>query len=104
MLKHSLIYLTLSILVVLFARYIHLLIVYIDIFFTYLNFQIAPIFSQNSWGIAIRKTLILVLVPLIIVGIPALIYKLIKGKNMPHILLAAWVIWTIIVLSDIMIR
>ncbi|KGP63566.1 hypothetical protein EP47_05440 [Legionella norrlandica] len=104
MLRHSLIYLVLSILIVVFAKYAHLVIVYIDMFFTYVNWKLMPIFSQTGWGLIIRKTIVLMLLPIIITGIPALVYRAIKGKDMPHFVSIVWVIWTIIVLSDILIR
>ena len=104
MFRQSLIYLLLSIVVVLFARYAHLLIVYIDIFFTYINFKLTPIFSQTGWGLAIRKVLVLMLIPIIITAIPALIYRVIKGHDMPHFFAIVWVIWTVVVLSNILIR
>jgi len=104
MLRQSLIYLFLSILVVVFAKYAHLLIVYIDMFFTYVNVQLAPVFSSTGWGLIIRKILVLVLMPIVITAIPALIYRAIKGREMPHFIAITWVVWTVIVLSDILIR
>ncbi|HDO8074251.1 hypothetical protein [Legionella pneumophila] len=104
MLRHSLIYLLLSILIVVFAKYAHLIVVYIDMFFTYVNLKLTPIFSQTGWGLIIRKILVLMLLPIIIAGIPALIYRALKGKDMPHFIAIFWIIWTIIVLSDILIR
>lgn len=104
MLRQSLIYLLLSILVVVFAKYAHLLIVYIDMFFTYVNLKLTPVFSQTGWGLIIRKILVLMLLPIIITAIPALIYWLIKRREMPHFIAIAWVIWTVIVLSDILIK
>lgn len=104
MLRQFLIYLTLSILIVLFAKYAHLLIVYIDMFFTYVNIKLTPVFSQTGWGLVIRKILVLMILPLIITAIPALIYRTIKGSEMPHFIAITWVIWTVIVLSDILIR
>lgn len=104
MLRHFLIYLLLSILIVLFAKYAHLLVVYIDVFFTYVNVKLTPIFSQTGWGLIIRKILVLMLLPIVIAGIPALIYRAIKGRDMPHFIAITWVIWTVIVLSDILIR
>lgn len=104
MLRHSLIYLLLSILIVVFAKYAYLIVVYIDMFFTYVNLKLTPIFSQTGWGLIIRKILVLMLLPIIIAGIPALIYRALKGKDMPHFIAIVWIIWTIIVLSDILIR
>ncbi|WP_173237559.1 hypothetical protein [Legionella antarctica] len=104
MLRHSLIYLLLSILVVIFARYAHRLVVYIDMFFTYVNYLLIPIFSHTGWGVTIRKILVLILIPIVIAGIPALLYRVIKGRDMPHFIAIVWVIWAVIVLSDILIR
>ncbi|STY28924.1 Uncharacterised protein [Legionella wadsworthii] len=104
MLRHSIIYLALSILVVLFAKYAHLIIVYVDMFFTYINLKLTPIFSQTGWGLVIRKILVLVLLPVIITAIPALIYRFIKGGTMPHFIAITWIIWTIVVLSDILVQ
>jgi len=89
---------------VVFAKYAHLLIVYIDMFFTYVNVQLAPVFSSTGWGLIIRKILVLVLMPIVITAIPALIYRAIKGREMPHFIAITWVVWTVIVLSDILIR
>ncbi len=104
MLRQSLIYLLLSVLIVVFAKYAHLLIVYIDLFYVHINLKLAPVFSQTGWGLIIRKVLVLMLLPIIIAGIPALIYRAIKGREMPHFLAVVWVLWTIIVLSVILIR
>lgn len=104
MLRQTLIYLLLSILVVVFAKYAHLLIVYIDTFFTYVNVKLSPVFSQTGWGLIIRKMLVLMLLPIAITSIPALLYRAIKGREMPHFIFITWIIWTVIVLSDILIR
>ncbi|MBN9229752.1 MAG: hypothetical protein BGO90_11060 [Legionella sp. 40-6] len=104
MLRQSLIYLLLSILVVVFAKYAHLLVVYIDMFFTYINLKLSPIFSRTGWGLVIRKILVLVILPIILTAIPALIYRVIKGKDMPHFIAITWVLWTVIVFSDILVR
>lgn len=102
--RHILTYILLSVLIVVFAKYAHLLIVYIDTFFIYVNLKLTPIFSQTGWGLVIRKTLVLTLLPVLITGIPALIYRAVKGKDMPHFIAITWVIWTIIVLSEILVR
>lgn len=104
MLRQSLIYLVLSIIVVIFAKYAHLLIIYIDLLYTFVNLKLAPIFSQVGIGLIIRKVLLLVLIPVIIAGIPALIYRLIKGKNMPYFIELTWCLWLVIVLSNVLIR
>jgi hypothetical protein len=93
-----------SIVVVLFAKYTHLLIVYIDMLYTYVNVTLAPIFNNTDLGIMIRRVLTLVLLPVMISGIPALIYRLIKRQNMPYYIEITWIIWLIIVLSKILIQ
>ncbi|AUH72287.1 Uncharacterised protein [Legionella sainthelensi] len=104
MLRHSLIYLLLSILVVILAKYAQLVIVYIDLFFTYINLKLTPIFSQTGWGLVVRKILVLVLLPVAITSVPALAYRVFKGGDMPHFIAITWIIWIIIVLSDILVR
>ena len=104
MLRHGLIYFALSILVVLFAKYAHLIILYVDMFFTYVNLKLTPIFSQTGWGLVIRKVLVLAMLPVALTTVPALTYRAIKGGDMPHFIAITWIIWTIIVLSDILVR
>lgn len=104
MLRHFLVYFLLSVLIVIFAKYAHLIIVYIDVFFTYVNLKLTPIFSPTSSGIMIRKIIVLMLLPLVITAIPALLYRAIKSQEMPHFIAVTWVVWTIIVLSNILIR
>ena len=104
MLRQSLIYLILSILVVIFAKYAHLLVVYVDVFFTYVNLKLAPLFSQTGWGFVIRKILVLVLLPVVLAGNSSAYLSTIKGKDMPHFIAITWGIWTVIVLSDILVR
>lgn len=104
MLRQTLILLLLSILVVLFAKYAHLLIVYIDMLYTWINFKLTPIFSQTGVGIMIRKVILLVFIPILIALVPALIYKLVKGGQMPYFLELTWCLWLVIVLSNILIH
>ena len=102
--KQGIIYLLLSIIVVLFAQYVHLLIVYIDVFYTFINLKLAPIFSNSDVGILIRKVISLVLIPVVIAAIPALIYRAIKGKQMTYFIEIAWFLWLVIVLSKVLIQ
>ena len=104
LLKQSLIYLTLSIIVVVFARYAQLLIVYVDLLYTYINIKLAPIFNHSELATFIRKVISLVVLPLLIAAIPALIFRVIKGKHMPYFIEMTWLIWLVIVLSKILIR
>lgn len=104
MLKQSIIYLLLSILVVIFAKYVHVVIVYIDMLYTYIHLLLSPIFNSGGIGSIVSKVLILVFVPILIIAIPALIYRLIKGENMPYMIELTWCLWLILVLSNILIH
>ena len=104
MLRLCLIYLLLSSLVVIFAHYIHLLLVYIDMLYAYFNLKLTPVFSHGGLGIITRKVILLVVIPVLIAAIPALIYRLIKGREMPYFIELTWCLWLIIVLSNILIR
>lgn len=104
MLKQCAIYFILSILIVLFAGYAHLLIIYIDVAYTYINVKLAPLFSHAPSGGFIRNVISLVLLPVIIVGIPALIYQLIKKQQMPYFIEIIWLFWLVLVLSKVLIH
>lgn len=104
MLRQAIIYLLLSIVVVVFAQYGHLLIVRIDMLYTYINVQLTPIFNRSGLGAIVRNVFTLVLLPVILAAIPALFYRLIKGENMPFFIPITWVLWLIIVLSNVLIR
>ncbi len=104
LLKQSLTYLILSILVVIFASYVHLGIVYVDLFYTFINVKLAPVFSNSALGTTLRQILTLTIIPIFIAAIPALTYRTIKGKHMPYFMEVSWLIWLVIVLSKILIR
>lgn len=103
MLKQGLIYLLLSIVIVVFAEYAQMIIVYLDMLYTFVNLKLAPVFSQSELGVMIRRVFSLVVLPILIAAIPALIYRLIKGKNMPYFIQVTWLLWLVIVLSKILI-
>ncbi|MCP0914211.1 MULTISPECIES: hypothetical protein [Legionella] len=103
LLKQSALYLLFSILLVACAKYAHLLIVYVDMFYTYVNLKLMPVFSSSKLGVMIREIITLVFIPVCIVAVPAFIYRLVKGKSLPYFILATWLLWLIIVLSNILI-
>ena len=104
MLKQSIIYLVLSILIVVFARYAELLIVYIDMVYTYVNVKLSLVLNHGTSGIILRNVLTLVLLPVIIAAIPATGYRLIKHQNLPYFIEITWLLWLIIVLSKVLIH
>lgn len=103
MLKQSLIYLVLSIFVIIFARYMHFLVLYLDISYTYANLKLSPLFSNSEAGVLLRGVIILTLFPIISTAIPALIYRIVKGGLMPYYFETTWMIWFLIVVSKIII-
>ena len=103
MLKQSLIYLFLSILVAIFSHYVHLLVVYLDIFYTFVNLKLSPLFSNTEHGILLRNVIILTCIPILITAIPALIYRAIKGGLMPYYYDITWMVWLVIVISKIIL-
>ncbi|MBA2709536.1 MAG: hypothetical protein H0U57_02965 [Tatlockia sp.] len=104
MLKQSLIYLFLSILLVIFGQYAHLLLINISRFSAYLTERLTPLFNQIQLGTTLRQVFILVLIPIIITAIPAVSYRLIKGKDMPYLIESTWCLWLVIVLSNLLMR
>lgn len=104
LLRQTLIYLILSILVILFASYAQLLVVYIDLTYTYINLKLSPIFSSSDLGITIRNIFTLILIPVVIAAAPALLYRLIKGRHMPYFIEVTWLLWLVIVLSKVIIQ
>lgn len=100
LLKQSIAYFVLSLLAVLCAKYVHTGIIYIDMLYTYTNVTIAP-YAESHW---IRNVIIMIGLPLIITGIPALIYRLIKKQNMPYFLESTWILWLVFVLCNVLIQ
>ena len=102
--QQTLLYLVLSIFIVFFSKQIYALIVYIDLFYTIINLKLAPIFSNSPLGIMIRNVISLALLPLIIIGIPALIYRGLKGSQLPYFMEIMWFLWLILALSKVLVR
>lgn len=104
MIKQGAIYLILSIVFVLLAHYINYLIIYIDLAYTYINLQLSFLLKDNIVGTHARNILSLMTLPLILGGIPALIWRAIKGKPMPYFLEIVWLLWLLIAISKLLIR
>lgn len=107
MLKSStpyIIYIILSVFVILFAKYINEALVFLISFYDYIDVHLSILFNKSSTAILYRKTIALVLCPLIITGTPALVYYAIKRKKMPNFIEATWLVWLIIVLGNFLIK
>lgn len=103
MLKQSLIYLILSFTLLFFATYAKLFFVYVNIIYSYINLGLENLFGSSFGGELVRDIITLMLVPLILAGLPALIYWLIKRKTMPYFLELLWLFWLILAISSYLI-
>lgn len=99
-----LIYVGLSIFVVLLAGYVDDAVNLVVYFYDYVDKILDVFFSHSHAGILSRSSFALVICPLLITGIPALIYNAIKKDKMPYFLEATWLIWMIIVLGNSIIK
>lgn len=104
MLKQGLIYLGLSILVVLLAKYAQTALIYMDIFYAYVNVKLIPLFNFMGLGFMARRVVLLVLLPVLIIALPAFSYRVIKGKTMPYLLQVTWCLWLTLVMGTVLIR
>jgi len=53
------------------------------------------ILSSGSTGLLLQKTLALLLLPPLLVGVPAAVYWIIQRKVLPHIQLFLWSVWLV---------
>jgi hypothetical protein len=104
MFRQSLIYLLFSVLVVIFARFALMLIIYINILIAFVSVYLTPIVSQIGLGMVFQRTILLVCVPPLLVAIPTLIYRLTKGKMMPYFAELTWGLWLVVLLSNILLK
>lgn len=104
MLKQALIFTFISILVIIFSNYAHNLIVYIHSLFIYIKNLLLPLFLAIDMGPMLQKICLLILIPMSTAGIPALIYRLVRGQQMPYLIELTWILWLVLVLSTILIH
>ena len=104
MLKQGLFYLLLSLLAVVFSRYGHMVVIWVDMLYTAINAKLAMVFSSGYLGETVRKVLVLAVLPVAITAIPALIYRVVKGSSMPWFFEITWMVWLVVALSNVMIR
>lgn len=96
------VYLGLSFLIIVLAHYGKLVMIYWDYAYSYLHFYLIQIFQHIGLTSAASQLLLLITLPLLIVGLPALIYYLIKKKSMPYFAEMIWILWLIILFSNIL--
>jgi hypothetical protein len=98
------VYLILSILVVIFSNYVNLAVNFVVYLYDYIDDLLDILFSNSKAGILSRSSFALVVCPLLITGIPAIIYYAIKKVKMPYFVEATWLIWMIVVLGNTIIK
>lgn len=98
------IYLALSIIVIILAKYVNEAVHYVVYLYDYIDDALDVLFSNSPLGVLSRSSLALVVCPLIITGVPALIYYGIKRNKMPYFIEATWLIWMIIVLGNSIVK
>lgn len=104
MIKQSILYLALSILIILFAAHVKFVFVYVNILYLHINQFIEPLFGTGFVGELFRDLFTLILTPLTIAAIPAGIYWLIKRKKMPHFIELTWFFWLVLAMSSYLIH
>ncbi|MDP3560223.1 MAG: hypothetical protein Q8R79_07755 [Legionellaceae bacterium] len=97
-------YFVLSLLVIYFQKQLSTFIIYLDTLYTKIHIALGPIFNPTGLGLIIQKTIVLTCLPLAIVAIPAILYRLIKKSPMPYLQHATWCIWFVVLLSNLLIH
>ena len=99
MLKQIFAYILASVLLIYCAKYMQYVLVKFEHFYTYCAHLTSPIFSHTGMGLLCHQILLLVCIPVLIIAIPASLYRLIKGENMPHFIGFVWTIWLSLVFA-----
>lgn len=60
---------------------------------------LATIFADDRTGQLIQSILALTLIPLFIGFLIAIVFWLIKRKEMPHIMMTIWIVWTVLLVT-----
>lgn len=97
MLKHILLLIVLSIIVIIGLHQLALFLHWIGYGHAWLAGKFNLLFSGISFGFLISRVLALIIIPLIVALIPAFIYWLIKRSEMPHLFLVVWIIWIMLI-------
>ncbi len=104
MLRQSVIYLILSLLVVFLSAYVKLLFAYLDALYILVDQALDPLFGLSFLGELMSDVVTLMLIPLLIAALPALIYWIIKRKKMPYFIEITWFFWLILAISNYLLR
>lgn len=103
LIKPLALYLILSVIAILFANRIYNFLVYYHNLLADLDTALYPVFSSSYSGTMLRRTLVLLLLPVIISGVPALLYRLVRKKNLPYFHVITWILWLTLLFAMIFV-
>ena len=95
MLKHSLILITLSILIILFTSYAEQGMQWLLVAHDWVSNALTSVFSGGQAGNMVRELLVLLCVPVAIGLVPAILYWIIRRHWFPYFMEVVWVVWLV---------
>lgn len=98
MIRHLALLLLLSFSLLFVMPYLQWLVVKLYQFELFFTYQIGLVFSNGMIGRIIRQVLALTLTPVILAGIPAIIYWIYSRRTLPHLAFIIWGLWFMLVL------
>jgi len=93
MLKHSIIIVLLSLIVIFFMPYVHTALTQLVVAHTWVADHLKDIFSGGQTGNIIRQLIALLVIPVAVSLIPILVYWLAKKHWFPWTMEVIWVVW-----------
>jgi len=96
MTKQTLFIILLSIIVVLLGNQVAMVLGWLDTGHAFITDQLGLIFSGGEYGQMIREILALILIPVIVVIVPATAYNMAKRKTMPCMNELVWGVWLVL--------
>jgi hypothetical protein len=104
MLKHISTLVLLSFILLIFAHQAQMTLSYVDAMHSALNSKLSYIFSTSPVGNTTQEATCLLIIPFALVGLPALVYWLVKRTLIPYFYHMVWAIWIILFTSLILTR
>lgn len=99
MVKQSILFVSFSIIAIFFKLQLAKLWQEIMLLNNKLSSGLTLIFSSDQTGRIVQSVVILIVIPLIVGGIVALVFWLLKRSAMPHIMTTIWLTWTVLLVS-----
>lgn len=95
MLKHSIILIVLSILLVLFTSYAQQGMQWLLAAHDWVSNALTSVFSGDEAGNMVKELLVLLCIPVAIALIPAILYWIIRRHWFPYFMEVVWIVWLI---------